>query len=377
MHKHTPLYEQHVAAGARLTGFGGWDMPLHYGSQIEEHHAVRNAAGMFDVSHMTVVDITGVQARSFLRRLLANDIDKLTAPGPGLYSCMLNESGGVVDDLIAYRTKADAFRLVVNATTRAADLRWMSAVAGDDDVAIRAREGMVMIAVQGPEARRLFAPALADAVRSPALELAPFHCLDTDGLFIARTGYTGEDGWELVVDAAVGIELWAAGQQAGIAPCGLGARDTLRLEAGLCLYGQDMDVKTSPLVANLGWTVAWDPPDRAFIGREALAAQRAGGVQQKLVGLVLEDRGIMRHGQRVLADDGEGVVTSGGFSPTMQRSVALARVPARVTGACQVEIRNTFRLARVVRPPFVRNGRVLVSLQTQINANKNQIEVDS
>jgi len=358
--KHTTaLHSRHVAAGARMVDFGGWDMPLHYGSQIDEHHAVRGDAGMFDVSHMTVVDVSGPDSRDYLRRLFANDVAKLAAAGKGLYSCMLNDAGGVVDDLITYR-RDDGYRTVVNAATRNQDLAWMNEVAVGFDVTLTERPDDVMIAIQGPRAVERCAPLLPAALREAAANLASFGCIEAGGLFVARTGYTGEDGFEVIAAEAVGLALWDAAAAAGIAPCGLGARDTLRLEAGLCLYGQDMDTQTSPLAAGLAWTIAWAPPERDFVGRASLETQRAGGPREKLVGLILEDRGIMRHGQRVVTDAGDGVVTSGGFSPTMQRSIALARIPGDAAGDCQVEIRNALRGARIVRPPFVRNGKTLV-----------------
>jgi aminomethyltransferase len=355
----TPLYQQHVDAGARIVDFGGWDMPLHYGSQLDEHHAVRTDAGMFDVSHMTVVDVTGRDARDYLRRLFANDVAKLVAPGKGLYSCMLNDAGGVVDDLITYR-RDDGYRTVVNAATREQDLAWMNEVAVGLDVTLMERADDVMLAVQGPRAVERIARLLPAALRSTATELGSFGCAEARGLFVARTGYTGEDGFEIIADESKGLALWDAAISAGISPCGLGARDTLRLEAGLCLYGQDMDQQTSPLEAGLAWTVAWEPPERDFVGRASLETQRAGGVHHKLVGLMLEDRGIMRHGQRIVTGAGDGVVTSGGFSPTMQRSIALARIPGDAAGRCQVEIRNALREVKIVRPPFVRNGKILV-----------------
>jgi len=356
----TPLYERHIEAGARTVDFGGWDMPLHYGSQIDEHNAVRDSAGIFDVSHMTVVDIAGQGAKDYLQRLLANDVAKLTTPGKGLYSCMLNESGGVIDDLIVYWRGNDAYRVVVNAATRVQDLDWMTKVAADFAVTVAERAELMMLAIQGPKATALAAPLLPDALRRPALDQTPFMS-DGDGdWFVACTGYTGEDGWEIILDADAGCRLWDAALAAGIHPCGLGARDTLRLEAGLALYGQDMDQQASPLVSALGWTVAWEPVERIFIGRAALEQQRDRGAGEKLIGLVLEDRGIMRHGQRVMTEAGDGTVTSGGFSPTMQRSIALARVPADAAGVCQVQIRKDKREARIVKPPFVRQGRVLV-----------------
>ncbi len=345
-----------------MVDFGGWDMPLHYGSQIDEHHAVREVAGIFDVSHMTIVDVNGQEADDYLKKLLANNIAGLMTPGAGLYSCMLNEAGGVIDDLIVYRRDAGEYRVVVNAATRGQDLSWMNEVAAAFKVSVREQTELMMLAIQGPQATKLVAPFLPDTLRQSALDQPLFASVGEGDWFVARTGYTGEDGWEVILDVAAGCRLWDQACAAGIRPCGLGARDTLRLEAGLALYGQDMDQEVSPLVSALGWTVAWEPGERAFIGRTALEHEREQGADMKLIGLVLEDRGIMRHGQRVLTESGDGMVTSGGFSPTMERSIALARVPADATGTCRVQIRNDQRTAMIVRPPFVRRGRVLVDL---------------
>jgi len=362
VNERTALYDRHLAAGARIVPFAGWDMPLHYGSQLTEHHAVRRGAGVFDVSHMTVVDIEGPASTDYLRSLLANDVAKLAAAGRGLYGCMLTETGGVVDDLICYRLGPDRYRLIVNAGTRDKDLAWLRARLPAPGVALRHRTDRVMLAVQGPEARERAASLLPVALREPALELAAFACVEHDGVFVSRTGYTGEDGWELVLSAAAGVDLWDRLLDAGVSPCGLGARDTLRLEAGLNLYGQDMDEEVTPLECGLAWTVAWDPPERAFIGRSALVAQRSAGVARRQAGLLLDEGGIMRHGQRVLTDAGEGIITSGGFSPTLERSIALARLPAAAAGPCRVEIRSSLRAARVVEPRFVREGRGLIEV---------------
>ncbi|MDP7041044.1 MAG: glycine cleavage system aminomethyltransferase GcvT [Gammaproteobacteria bacterium] len=357
MGKQTDFFERHLAAGARIVDFGGWDMPLHYGSQLDEHHAARNGAGVFDVSHMTVVDVAGADSRNWLRRLLANDVGRLSSPGKGLYSCMLNPAGGVIDDLIVYRRRGSGYRVIVNAATRDTDLEWMQATAADFDVAINERSDLAMLAVQGPAAREKVAPLLPEGLGKEALQLGTFESLDHDDVFVARTGYTGEDGWEILLEPAAARKLWDALIAAGVQPCGLGARDTLRLEAGLNLYGQDMDTQTSPLVSNLGWTVCWEPGDRDFIGRKALEEQREKELSHRLVGLVLEDRGVIRTGQRVVTDAGDGRVTSGGFSPTLECSIALARVPADAGEHCEVEIRSNLKPARVVRPPFVKQGQ--------------------
>ncbi len=364
MAQQTGLYDRHLAANARMVDFGGWDMPLHYGSQIGEHHAVRQAAGVFDVSHMQIVDVNGVGSTAYLQLLLANDVGKLSEAGSGLYSCMLNRGGGIVDDLIVYHRGGDDYRIVVNAATADSDLEWINQIAVDHDVRIEPCHARIMLAVQGPQARERVAAHLPGSVGTNALTLKPFHVLDSEDLFIARTGYTGEDGWELILHRDRGVSLWDALLNDGIVPCGLGARDTLRLEAGLNLYGQDMDSSITPLECGLAWTVAWLPDGREFIGRAALERQRDAGVTQKLVGLLLDDRGIMRAGQCVDTESGSGIVTSGGFSPTLQATVALARVPAGAAGRCTVEIRNNRRAARMVCPPFVRYGQIQIKLES-------------
>ncbi len=359
----TALNDEHVAAGARLVDFGGWDMPLHYGSQKEEHHAVRQGAGVFDVSHMTIVDISGARAREFLRYLLANDVAKLTAPGKALYTCMLNESGGVIDDLIVYFFTPERYRLVVNAATREKDLAWITKEAAAFDVDVSERAELAMLAVQGPNARELAAPILPADYREAALALKPFFGLEAGDWFVARTGYTGEDGFEIVMPEAEAPAAWRALLEAGVAPCGLAARDTLRLEAAMNLYGNDMDEDVSPLEAGLGWTIAWEPVDRRFIGRDAVEATKANSDRQRFVGLLLEDKGVLRAHQKIVVEGiGDGETTSGGFSPTIERSIALARVPAGDYDRAQVEIRGKLLNVRIVPTPFVRNGRVRIDV---------------
>jgi aminomethyltransferase len=359
----TPLYDKHVESGARIVDFGGWDMPLHYGSQKEEHHAVRNKAGMFDVSHMTIVDLEGERARDFLHYLLANDVARLKEYGKALYTCMLNEDGGVIDDLIVYYLADDDFRVVVNAATRDKDLAWISRQAESFDVDVSERGELAMIAVQGPAARQLAAPVVPAEFRDAALGLSPFFGTEAGDYFVARTGYTGEDGWEILMPAGDAAAVWDRLLAAGIAPCGLGARDTLRLEAAMNLYGSDMDETVSPLESGLGWTVAWEPADRDFIGRSALEAQKARTDRRRFVGLLLEDKGVLRNHMKVVVDGvGEGEITSGGFSPTLERSIALARVPAGDYDRAQVEVRGRLLNVRVVKPPFVRNGRACIDV---------------
>jgi aminomethyltransferase len=360
MGQRTPLYEQHLALGAKMVDFGGWDMPLHYGSQVEEHHQVRRDCGVFDVSHMTVVDVTGAQAKAWLQHLLANDVERLKTPGKALYSGMLNERGGVIDDLIVYLTDW-GYRVVVNAATRDKDLAWMQAQTAGFEVALNERAELAMLAIQGPNARAKTAELVSPARAALIHELKVFQGLPEGDWFIARTGYTGEDGLEIMLPAEQAADFLTELVGAGIAPIGLGARDTLRLEAGMNLYGQDMDEDTSPLAANMAWTIAWEPADRQFVGRSALESQRAAGNQPKLVGLVLEERGVLRAHQVVRVEGvGEGEITSGSFSPTLNKSIALARVPAATGDRAEVEIRGKWYPVRVVQANFVRNGKAVI-----------------
>jgi aminomethyltransferase len=354
----TVLYDTHVLQGAKIVDFGGWEMPLHYGSQIEEHHAVRRDAGMFDVSHMCVIDLTGERVREFLKRLLANDVSRLKTPGKALYSCMLLPSGGVIDDLIVYFMSDTWYRAVVNAGTRDKDLAWIRQHATAFGVTVLERRDLAMIAIQGPNAREKTLPLLTPGQRIAARELASFVGAAFDSWFIARTGYTGEDGFELMLPAVDAVKTWDALRAQGIQPAGLGARDTLRLEAGMNLYGNDMDENHHPLESGLAWTVAFEPGDRDFLGRQALQNLRhADG--QELVGLLLEERGVLRSHQKIVPT---GEVTSGTFSPTLNRSIALARVPRTAASSVQVEIRGKLHAASIVKPPFVRHGKALISV---------------
>jgi aminomethyltransferase len=359
MGQRTPLYDTHVAAGAKIVDFGGWDMPLAYGSQIEEHHAVRRDAGMFDVSHMRPVDVRGAGAREFLRRLVANNVDKLTQPGKALYTAMLNHAGGVIDDLIVYFLRDDWFRVVVNASTAEKDLAWMEKVRldGGFDATLAPRRDLAMIAVQGPNARAGFWQ-VRPATRAATEALGAFFAAEAGEFFVARTGYTGEDGFEVMLPAAQAPQLWADLKAAGVAEAGLGARDTLRLEAGMNLYGNDMDETVSPLDAGLAWTVDLRTP-RDFVGRAALERD---GQRAAFVGLALLDKGVLRAHQKVLTPAGDGEITSGTFSPTLGYSIALARVPRDVKpgDAVQVDVRGRPLAARVVKLPFVRNGKSLI-----------------
>ena len=361
MTEKTVLNATHRALGARMVDFGGWDMPINYGSQIEEHHAVRREAGMFDVSHMTVIDLHGARVRDFLRHLLANSVDKLKVHGKALYSCMLDERGGGIDDLIVYYLGDEFYRLVVNAGTRAKDLAWIERQAQAFEVQVKERPEFAMIAVQGPAARAKVLGLLHEVDRQRIEKLGKFAAAAAQGphgmpLFVARTGYTGEDGFEIVVPAEHAVALWEALAAAGVAPAGLGARDTLRLEAGMNLYGQDMDETVTPWEANLGWTIALDE-GRDFIGRAALEQQKAAGVPRVMVGLVLDDKGVLRHGQKVLTANGEGEILSGSFAPTLNKAVAFARIPAGEPGDVRVDIRGREVPVRLVKYPFVRDGK--------------------
>ena len=371
----TALYDTHILQGAKIVDFGGWEMPLHYGSQIEEHHAVRRDAGMFDVSHMGVIDLEGGRIREFLKMLLANDVGRLKAPGKALYSCMLLPAGGVIDDLIVYSMSDTWFRAVVNAGTRNKDLAWIRRHAAGFAVTVAERPDLAIIAIQGPHAREKTLPLLTPARRGAAQELPPFCAAAVDSWVIARTGYTGEDGFEVMLPASEAAGTWNALAAQGVRPAGLGARDTLRLEAGMNLYGSDMDENHHPLESGLGWTVAFEPGDRDFIGRRALEQLRQAP-RRELVGLLLEERGVLRSHQKVVvteagaaaaaaaagAPEAAGEVTSGTFSPTLNRSIALARVPITTAETVQVEIRGKLHAARIVKPPFVRHGKALIPI---------------
>ena len=360
MLKKTALHDQHQQLGARLVDFAGWEMPIQYASQLDEHHLVRAHAGMFDVAHMCVVDMHGARVREFLRQLLANDVDKLKIPGKALYSCLLREDGGVLDDLIVYFRDESYFRLVVNAGTADKDCAWFAQHAPAFGVEVRRRGDLGILAVQGPQARTLTQACLPAALATAASALKPFNAVEQDGWFVACTGYTGEDGYEIVAPHADLVTLWKQLLAAGVKPAGLGARDTLRLEAGMNLYGQDMDETVTPLESGLAWTVAMNP-ERDFIGRAALEAQESKA-HRRQVGLLLEGRGVIRAHMPVrFASGASGEITSGGFGPTLKRSIALARVEPTDETACEVQIRGEWQPARIVKPPFARNGKVLVT----------------
>jgi aminomethyltransferase len=360
MGQRTPLYDFHLALGAKMVDFGGWEMPLHYGSQVEEHHQVRSDCGVFDVSHMTVIDIDGAAATPWLQHVLANDVARLERPGMALYSPLLKHDGGVIDDLLAYRTE-DGYRLVANAATRDKVMDWLRAQSEGFKVGVHARPELAILAIQGPHAREKVAALLSASRAALIRELRPFEGVAEADWFIARTGYTGEDGLEIILPGDQSPAFFNDLVGAGIAPSGLGARDTLRLEAGMNLYGQDLDEAHTPLTSNLGWSIAWEPAARAFIGRTGLLAEIEQGVKEKLVGLVLEERGVLRAHQVVrVSGIGEGEITSGSFSPTLSKSIALARVPMATGERAEVEIRGKWYPVRVVKPTFVRHGKILI-----------------
>lgn len=354
--RRTPLYQNHIDAGAKMVEFAGWSMPINYGSQIKEHEKVRTDAGMFDVSHMCILDITGKDAKLWLQNILCNNVDKLGFIGKALYTGMLNDRGGVIDDLIVYLAP-NGYRIVVNAGTADKDIAWMERTSADKDVLIKKRDDLAMLAVQGPNAIEKVSKVKSDWA-DRIKELKVFQGLPFNDWFIARTGYTGEDGLEVMIPAYSAGQFFNQLIKVGVAPCGLGARDTLRLEAGMNLYGHDMDDDVSPLVANMGWTVAWEPTDRHFIGRDKLEAEKTAGVKQKQVGLVLNTKGVLRDGMRVTVDGvGEGVITSGSFSPTLGLSIAIARVPKETGNSASVDMRGVQTPVKVVNLPFVRHGK--------------------
>lgn len=354
----TPFYENHLALHAKMVDFGGWEMPIHYGSQIKEHHQVRQDAGMFDVSHMTIIDLVGTQVRNFLSYLLANDVGRLHQTGKALYSCMLNTQGGVIDDLIVYFLDDNRFRMVTNAATRDKDLAWIGQQASPFEVTLTVRDDLAMVAIQGPNARAKTLPLLTPSLQQAVTQLAPFVAAWEGQWFVARTGYTGEDGFEIMLPQAEAPAFWQQLYGAGVAPIGLGARDTLRLEAAMNLYGTDMDEEITPLESGLAWTVAWEPTSRNFIGRQPLEQKRAQVDKLMRVGLILQDKGVLRNHQPVLINQhAVGITTSGSFSPTLNQSIAMARIPAGSQGEVSVEIRGKPQRVKLVKLPFVRNGK--------------------
>lgn len=341
-----------------MVDFAGWDMPINYGSQIEEHNQVRTAAGVFDVSHMTISDVSGEGAKAFLQYLLANDVERLDVEGRALYSAMLREDGGVIDDLIVYRMSF-GYRVVSNCATRDKDLGWMNEQIANFDAQLQERPELAILAVHGPESIPAVCGLLPQEQSEQVSALGNFRGVELGEWFVARTGYTGEKGLEVILPNDEAAGLWDKLLETGVKPVGLGARDTLRLEAGMNLYGHDMDESTSPIESNMNFSVAWEPAERNFIGREAITEDldlMSEGELDELVGLVLEERGVLRDGQKVVTEHGEGIITSGSFSPTLKHSIALARIPVN-SESCKVEMRGKLTEVRKVKPNFVRFGK--------------------
>ena len=356
----TPFHQAHQDANGKLVDFAGWELPIHYGSQIQEHEAVRTDAGMFDVSHMLVTDVSGDQAKAFFQKLLANDVSKLGFVGKALYSAMLNDNGGVIDDLIVYRMNdtETQYRIVSNGATREKDLAQFAKIGAEFGISLIPRYELAMLAVQGPKAvEKLLAvkPEWAETVN----QLAVFQGADLgNDWFVARTGYTGEDGVEVVLPGSEAHTFFTSLREAGVQPCGLGARDTLRMEAGMNLYGNDMDDDTSPLEAGMGWTVDLKNEARDFVGKTALVALKEKGVAVKQVGLLLAKGGVLRDHMEVITPEGNGITTSGVFSPSLKQSIAIARVPKTFEGdSAKVLMRGKEVDVRVLKLPFVRNGK--------------------
>ncbi|MBS0290408.1 MAG: glycine cleavage system aminomethyltransferase GcvT [Proteobacteria bacterium] len=360
--KKTPLYDNHQQLGAVFINFSDWLMPLHYGSQVNEHHLIRQDAGVFDVSHMAIIDVDGVDAMAFLQRVLANDVQKLS-PGKALYSCMLNAGGGVLDDLIVYCLDKERYRLIVNAATQSKDLSWLGQHAAQYVANIHHRQDLALLAIQGPKTfekmRNVLTPDQFKAIE----DLRPFHLIEIGEWCISRTGYTGEVGLEIMLGQNQVQTLWQDLLANEIKPAGLGARDTLRLEAGYNLYGQDMDETVTPLESNLAWTVDWKDPTRDFIGKEALQKKQQKGIHQQLVGLVLLEKGVCRASMPVyvqfpnLSEVKHAKLTSGGFSPTLGCGIGLARLPTGELSSIEVGIRDKKVPAKIVPLPFVKNGK--------------------
>ncbi|HEY9909912.1 MAG TPA: glycine cleavage system aminomethyltransferase GcvT [Thermosynechococcaceae cyanobacterium] len=355
----TPFFDLAIDLKARMTAFSGWEMPVQYLGISREHAAVRTAAGMFDISHMGKFALTG-NVLPQIQRLVPSDLSRLQ-PGQAQYTVLLNPEGGIIDDLIFYYqgrgAAGERWLTIVNAATSLKDKTWMLEHLDLSQLEFQDYSTtQILLAVQGPEAVQHLQPL----VKANLSEVTAFGHLEAEVLgtpgFLARTGYTGEDGFEVMVDPAIGVELWRSLLTSGVVPCGLGARDTLRLEAAMALYGQDIDDTTTPLEAGLGWLVHWDKGE--FIGRSALEAQKQNGVPRRLVGLQMQGRTIARHGYQVFSEGVPvGEVTSGTLAPTVGQPIALAYVPPALSKpgqAIEVEVRDKRYPAVVVKKPFYR-----------------------
>lgn len=358
----TSLHDIHVEAGARMVDFAGWSMPVQYSGVIDEHRAVRQAAGLFDVSHMGEFRVSGPESEAFLQSMTPNDVTRL-APGRAHYSGLLTESGTYVDDLLIYRLGDEEFLLVVNAANRAKDFAWLESHSIEGIELEDVSSSYALLALQGPAAREILrglASCDLNAIRYYAFEEAE---VAGENAIVSRTGYTGEDGFELYLEPSAAPEIWrrliSAGSSLGLVPAGLGARDTLRLEAGMALYGHEIDEATTPLEAGLDWVVKLDQGE--FLGRDALLAQRQSGPKKKLIGLEVQGRGIARQGHAVVVDGVEvGRVTSGTWSPTFEKAIGMAHVPAELAEVDRdltLDVRGRSVPARVVALPFYKRER--------------------
>ena len=352
----TPLNNAHIELGAKMVNFSHWEMPISYTSLIEEHHAVRNTAGVFDVSHMSVFDFNGGDQVAFFEKIFANDIKKISNEDKAIYGALLNEEGGILDDLIIYHAN-EKFRLVSNCSTREQNRQWYEKHAVEFGVEVVERSDMGILAIQGPDA--LSKILSIDGINPQVNNLQSFGCMfDGDKLY-ARTGYTGEDGLEIIVPSEDINQFWDQALKLGCTPIGLGARDTLRLEAGLNLYGNDMTIENHPYESNLGWTIDMTDKNRQFIGKQALLSIDQSK-SQKIVGIILRDKGVLRSGYEVIHDEGKGVVLSGSYSPTLQSSIGLARVDQGYKKDGKVMIRNKMLNIDFVSPRFIERGKISI-----------------
>lgn len=365
--KKTPFYDNHINAEAKIVDFGGWALPINYGSQIKEHESVRTSCGMFDVSHMLITDVHGTDSKNFLQVLISNDVEKLEKSGIGkaLYSALLNHDAMIIDDLIVYLMPF-GYRIVTNAATEEKNSTWFQKIAKDFNVTLTKRRDLAMLAVQGPEAINKVSnirPHLKEQLHN----LKPFMAIEDNGYFYARTGYTGENGLEIMLPNEKTSEFWNELLKQNVAPCGLGARDTLRLEAGMNLYGHDMDETKTPLESGMEWVVDLSNDTRDFIGKSAYLQAKNGEKHQIQVGLILAGKGVLREGQSVFLDNESiGIVTSGTFSPTIKKSIAIARIKGNIhSDNVMVKIRETFEAATIVKLPFIRNGKILINLEKE------------
>ena len=350
----TPLNKSHIELGAKMVNFSNWEMPISYSSLIEEHNAVRNTVGIFDVSHMSVFDFDGDNQVAFFEKIFANDIKKIYKDNKAIYGALLNEEGGILDDLIIYHANSK-FRLVSNCSTREQNRQWFEKHAVEFGVKVIERSDMGILAIQGPDALNKILEI--KEIDNQANTLQSFGCMFEGDKLYARTGYTGEDGLELIVPTKDINHLWDQALELGCTPIGLGARDTLRLEAGLNLYGNDMTINNHPYESNMGWTIDMSDENREFIGKDALLSIDQSK-SQKIVGIILQDKGVLRSGYEITHEQGKGVVLSGSYSPTLQSSIGLARVDQGYKENGKVMIRNKLLNIDFVSPRFLGQGKI-------------------